>query len=49
LPENRWRFARFFTAGRLVSPGAWFGLDAQQAVKLAIDIQDGVLAVMRAD
>jgi hypothetical protein len=31
---------------RLV-PG--FGLDAQQAVKLAIDIQDAVLAVMRAD
>jgi hypothetical protein len=36
-------------ARRFIASGVWFGLGAQQPVKLCVDVQDGILIVVRAD
>jgi hypothetical protein len=35
-------------AWRFVASGVWFRLSAQQAIRLCVDVQDGILIVVRA-
>ena len=45
-----WRqFCDFVAAWWLGSSGVWWRPGAQQAVELRVDVQDGIVIVMRAD
>jgi hypothetical protein len=49
LAQNRRQVLDLVAAWRLVSSGVWWRLGTNQTVKLCIDVQGGVLIIVRAD
>src|SRR5258708_3935670 len=45
VSEDWWQIFDLVAAWRFVASGVWFRLGAQQAVKLCVDVQDGILIV----
>lgn len=48
VAKDWWQLFDLVAAWRFVPLDVWLGLGAQQPVKLCIDVQDGVLIIMRA-
>ncbi len=49
VSQDWWQFCDLVAAWRFVASDVWWRLGAEQAVELCVDVQNGILIVMRAD
>jgi hypothetical protein len=49
VSQDWWQFSDLVAAWRFVASGVWQRLGTQQAIELCVDVQDGILIVVRAD